>query len=1142
MANITVSTNSNLDDAANLALNNNETVTVTSGATLTINADNRYAQNAAAFETITISEGSVVVDGRDVWWIPFDASTGNVPALSAQGALDVTVGGIDVGEMLGVWDAYAVPKPLVAGVAMPATGFIKLRRKVANIADNDVLTFANGATATVNSATGGQRGWIDLVGTAVYTANFLSGGIYCNARSTLRVYGDWFELGETNGLAGQIVQHYLPTYCPAIQIETSPGSGVYEWYVSFPFGTNPNAGLILDNNIFGRAYTSTTTGAMTLGYNSQFYVPPAGCRIRVPNICLNTVLAGSYDTYVLSQADTQTWRLWGDYYGDVQIDKMTIGAGRLHSRNSAKYYVTNSAMLGGCLSWSMQLHPSSSKDWKFDSVAIAGYGSNYAQAMFNISGNKVVIKNSFLTSALVNIPWVTKSEDIQMDNVTIINSSLWINPGSGAGTLRFINSKNISVKNIRGYGPGFHQVRLDNVENFDADDIGIVAADFVNGSWVRPNIAIWGTAKKARFNDFKNILGKLPGGYDFWANLAGEEIVWSNFGSLASPYIFNNNLSYFNRRCPQYSWNVGLVKKQALHNIWISSITGGALYNENQSSEDITYNYCGVINPTTPYIEAVGYPLYPNSRLRNTVASYTSSIESIPYQHLITDLAQTTSQIIFQFQVFPTNDVRSSNSITSLGAQRDSTSLYLNTIGNFCEITTDDILGVTDLSTVAITSTGSIALTYDIDTGTGFSGTYKTLNNTNVAAETVSASGFRLRVRAEATATGTNTVSFVRVNAVTSTANIQANYYPIIEPNLTILNAVVNSTLAVIQDNTGKVLFLQNANASTQILRPGWSANVATTIQARKAGYSSFSLPYTLTYKDEVVPINQLISSIPATNPGALSITLTNHGASPVTWSGKQWSITITATGGETAAQIANYINYNIANQSRSFDSAFYNMQWPEMIIAVGAGYETARGTLFGSTGAALKGVRVVDGSGNEVPGFARMQADDGTYYAPAVTSTITIGNLVSGDRVLVARDDGSGNILKDEYTPSAASLGDTTITVAETIKTETPTSGVIRIKNTRYTYSAVNTSTKTFSGLSPALVENIVSGDDVFVPFIDKVTTSTSEAITILFNTTFDCRVDVRNGGATPILPFNSIISVVAPAATLNASRVADI
>lgn len=1007
MANITVSTSSNFDATANLALNHNEIVTVTSGATLTINADTRYAQNAAAPQTITISEGSVVVDGRDVWWIPFDASTGNVPALSAQGTLDVTVGGVDVGEMLGVWDAYAVPKPLVAGVAMPATGFIKLRRKVATIADNDVLTFANGATATVDSATGGQRGWIDLVGTVFYTANTLQGGIFCNARSQLRVYGDWFELGQTTGVAGQVVQHYLPTFCAGVQIETAPGSGVYEWYVSYLIGQNPNAALILNNNIFGRAFTSTTTGAITLGYNSQFYVPPAGCKIRVPNVCLNSVSADSYDTYNLSQGDVFTWRLWGDAYADVQIDKLTVGAGRFQGKNAAKFYITNSTFIGGCMSWYMQLHPSSAKDWKFESVAIAAWGtSQYTQANLFVSGTKVVIKDALLTSSIISNPWVSTASEIQLDNVTVIATSYWISPGSQGAALYFGSSKNVSVNNIRGYAPGFAQIRLDSVENFDANDVGIVGVDSFSGSYVGSATAILGSGvKKARFNDFKNILGKMGGGYDHFANLSGEEVIFSNFGSFSNPYNLNDSATlYRNRRVPQYNWNLGSVTKQSIHNVWISSVTGGALYSIGGASQDVTYNYCGVINPSSPYIEVSA--LYINQRMRNTTTSFSGGGEYLPYQHIITTLDQTASQLIFAFQVFLTTDVRSIASVTSAGAQRDGSVLYLNTNGDFCEITTDDILGVTALSTVAITSTGSLAFTYDTDKGNGFSGTYKTLNNTNVAAETVSASGFRLRVRATATATGTNTVSFVRVNAVTSTADIQANYYPIIEPNLTILNAVVNSTIAVIQNSTGKVLFLQNANASSQIVKPGWSTNVATTIRARKAGYSSFSLPYTLTYKDDVIPINQLETSIPATNPGALSITVTNHGASPVTWNGKQWSITITATGGETAAQIANYINYNLANESRSFDSAFYNMQWPEMIIAVGTGYETARGTLYGSAGATLKGVRVVKGDGNEVPGFARMQADDGTYYSPAASYTLTVDNIVNDSRILVRRTD----------------------------------------------------------------------------------------------------------------------------------------
>ena len=1140
MANITVSTSSNFDATANLALNHNETVTVTSGATLTINADTRYAQNAAAPVTITISEGSVVVDGRDVWWIPFDASTGNVPTLSAQGTLDVTVGGVDVGELLGVWDTYAVPKPLVAGVSMPATGFIKLRRKVATIADNDVLTFSNGATATVNSATGGQRGWIDLVGTSFYTANFLSGGIYCNARSTFRVFGDWFELGETTGVAGQIIQHYVPTYCPAIQIETSPGSGVYEWYVSYKFGLFPPAtiGTTLANSTFGRAYTSTSTGEMTLGYNSQFYLPPAGCKIRVPNISVNTVAAGSYDTYTFSALP---WRLWGHDYADVQIDTITLGTATFHSKNAAKYYVTNSAFKGGDTSWYMQLVPSSAKDWKFDNVAVAVWGTqSYTNTCLFIYGDKVTIKNALFTNSHSSLPLVYSSTNVLMENITYISTSSW---GSNATSPIFLKDvKDVSIKNFRGYSPGSGMMFLNNVENFDADDVGIITTDFINGIWTAPGTGITGNVKKARFNDFKAILGKMGGhGFDSMFNLSGEELVFSNWGSPSAPYEVNSTTAYRNRRVPQYNWNVATAIKQDQFNIWLSSVTGGALYNNVATSSDVTYNYCGMINTTTPSIEPIS-TLLPNSRLRNSVTTMSGGTEYIPYQHYVNDLNQSTSQIRFAFFAFPVSDVRVTSAISSFGEERDGTNLYLTTIDDYVEITTDEILGVTALTTATITSTGSINVTYDIDTGTGFSGTYKTLNNTNLAAETVSASGFKLRVQAKATATGNNYISNVLINATTSTANIQANYYSISEPNLNINNVVTGSTLASIRTTDGKLLFITEAAANSQTIRPGWSANVDTIIRARKAGYSSLSLPYLLTYRNADIPINQLETSIPATNPGALSITVTNHGASPVTWNGKQWSITITATGGETAAQIANFINYNLANESRSFDSAYYNMQWPEMVIAVGTGYETVRGTLYGSAGAALKGVRVVDGSGNEIPGFVRMQADDGTYYVSPTVATITVSNLVSGDRVLVARDNGSGAVLKDEYTPVAASTGATSIQVVESIKTDTPTSGVIRIKNERYTYSGYNTGTKTFSGLSPALTQNIVAGDDVFVPFIDKATTTTSESVTFLYSSTFGVTVDVRNGSATPIIPFRTTASVTSTGASINTIRTADI
>jgi len=167
--------------------------------------------------------------------------------------------------------------------------------------------------------------------------------------------------------------------------------------------------------------------------------------------------------------------------------------------------------------------------------------------------------------------------------------------------------------------------------------------------------------------------------------------------------------------------------------------------------------------------------------------------------------------------------------------------------------------------------------------------------------------------------------------------------------------------------------------------------------------------------------------------------------------------------------------------------------------------------------------------------------AHDGTLQVPPTLVGISVGNLVSGDRVLVTRDNGSGGILKDEYTPVNTGSGATAITISEAIKTDTPTSGVIRIKGKRYTYTSWATST--FSGLSPALVENIVVADDVFVPFIDTQTGSTSESATFIYSSTFTAQVYVRQGsGGSPIIPFNTSLSVTSAGGSVNTSRISDV
>lgn len=134
-----------------------------------------------------------------------------------------------------------------------------------------------------------------------------------------------------------------------------------------------------------------------------------------------------------------------------------------------------------------------------------------------------------------------------------------------------------------------------------------------------------------------------------------------------------------------------------------------------------------------------------------------------------------------------------------------------------------------------------------------------------------------------------------------------------------------------------------------------------------------------------------------ATGDPAISITVTDHGASPVTWNSKDFSITITdSAGGNSAEDILRELNYNLSLDATYNGKDPFN--WPEMVVEEGSNYATARGITEGGTGAALKGVRVVQNDGTTPhAGFARFQADDGTYFTPATVAQVSAPNVTAG-------------------------------------------------------------------------------------------------------------------------------------------------
>lgn len=189
-----------------------------------------------------------------------------------------------------------------------------------------------------------------------------------------------------------------------------------------------------------------------------------------------------------------------------------------------------------------------------------------------------------------------------------------------------------------------------------------------------------------------------------------------------------------------------------------------------------------------------------------------------------------------------------------------------------------------------------------------------------------------------------------------------------------------------------------------------------------------------------------------------------------------------------------------------------------------------AGGKWFVAQGWWLTGVLAADSKNYQ------LISHNGTVEIPPSSVVVEISGLVSGDYVLVARDN-AGSIYDTEYTVSGSS-GATTLTVTG-LAPDTPASGVVRINGDRYEYTSWTGTT--LSGISPALTQTY-SSVPAFIPMIDDVASgATISSAQMQFDAPFTCRYRVRNGGGSPIVPFESTLSVTTTGGTGTAVRNAD-
>lgn len=278
MANQTVSTSSNHDALTGRAAG--EDFNITTGATLTIDSI-PHLTTMGILGDITLTAGTLHIDGRYVKEVVYSSGSGTIPT-----AIPTSI----------TWDGGASTGKIIRYNSGNSTsGTVTITVQTGTLTASDVITDGSWS-ATVDSV---KVGFL-----IVYGEDQDWGSV--DAQSTLRIQGDWYEVGIGDGTDGQVITLPHTGHQHAIWVETGSGTNVFQiwhrvasdgasavYYNSLTqWGTTFESGFVF-NQTFGSA-------TLTFGTTTAGGVPPNGARIRIPNVHLGTTTTGAPTTEINS--------------------------------------------------------------------------------------------------------------------------------------------------------------------------------------------------------------------------------------------------------------------------------------------------------------------------------------------------------------------------------------------------------------------------------------------------------------------------------------------------------------------------------------------------------------------------------------------------------------------------------------------------------------------------------------------------------------------------------------------------------------------------------------------------------------------------------------------------------------------------
>jgi hypothetical protein len=923
VANQTVSVSRNLDDSAIAGLLDGEQITLNSGAILTCDSDNRWSQQACVVGNLSIDAttgGKRLVDGRNVWQVPFSASTGNVPALGTAGTQNCTgVTSGATGEFLGIW-ATGEMTPRAAGGAMPTAGYVKFRSKVGTFtAGGETINLPSSATITATGS--GKRSWIHFVAAFQCTATIPRLG-------TDEIRGDWYELGTTDGTNNQEFDYPFLDICNGIEVETSAGSGTYNIFkqagvrwisgtatlstdargyyfgqradtvtgtttsgsavvtttattqlvVGMPINAAANfanlAGYIVSINpgvsftINTNANASGSTNFITwrnklqlarTGTTTQGFLPPTGCKVRCANVKLSTSVspwAGnilptnqaeryeyvttSAGVIVMDTVDSSWYPNWTTPYSlwlknvaqSINFYAVAVGSTAYFERCVTSYENNNSQQtiqLASCyggielkecvfIRFSTSGNSGSITDCPNVTITDCTFGCGSQNETSRLRGN------THSRAALI-----TRCNNLTMTRPVLIGASLYLSACANVGI----------------YDPKFADLEL---------------------------------------GENPGVTNSLPAAimiYDGCSNVYGEG--FANYAGIANvhPYQavldYNNgssNNEWRNVGTPSAPYDGGTVNPltRFIKSVTTENLTLRRCYVQNLATDfgNIT-NYGNKIELTDCWGDGGDNNAYAGKNQTNKGCRWSSSnsgqsaVYGSHWEHAWT--STTAGRYVLKCNE-PTTESAAQFTITAGTPKFTSTgNIVMPTLGDqFIAESPFFALGVTagaaTAPTLTGTNTGNFSYEFQYDAGSGYNGTWLTLNSGNWSgmAGITAAVGVRVKLRVTVTtANASNALTYIRMDTVTNSTDQQIQYPLPLDNSLTLTGLVSGSEVRAYVGTdpaTATVLDSTESSGTSFAISHGYTSTAGYVV-IRKADYKFVKIDITYTAGDSSIPIQQ---------------------------------------------------------------------------------------------------------------------------------------------------------------------------------------------------------------------------------------------------------------------------------------------